>query len=203
MATSTDRQLAFDFDAAGTVAMPTTPVVRWKVSAKWLSRRHDCTLFGITTRCHGGCCKGSTFWPPRAYPPTEDGKVYCGNLDLATGCRLTRADRPVTCLLYPLTVNKRGTLVLSNRTVFKTSVCAGNHGAGPPLIEAMRVPLVELFGADQYERMHADVLAGRDSYVEVPLAVAAALDYEHELAARDAPVVLRSQVVRMLPVLNQ
>lgn len=155
---------------------------RWKVSAKWLAKRHDCTLAGITHRCHGACCKSPAYWPPRAF----EGANQCGRLG-PQGCTFADDDKPITCHLYPLKLNKNGTLILHNRTTLPTGICKGNHGNGPPIIEAMENNLVAVFGRDQYERVRADVLAGRDSYFEPAPDILAAMAREHDWEEQNIP----------------
>lgn len=167
--------------------------VRWRVSAAWSRRAHECTLAGIKARCGGGCCYGPSYWPARSYPAGAAGGP-CGHLG-PNGCDLSGDDRPVTCLLYPLRLNKAGMLVLHHRTTTATSVCKGNHGQGPALIEAMAYSLTSLFGAVQYERVRAAVMAGADSYFDVPPEVLRS--YELELAqeaANEQPIPRTLQV---------
>lgn len=162
--------------------------MRWKVSAKWLGHLHDCTAQGIEARCHGGCCKSAAYWPPNAYAGPDNPDTVCGNLG-PQGCRLSDADKPISCLLYPLVLNSAGTLILHHRTQFKTSCCKGNHGQGPPLIEALRGQLCALFGEAQYEEVKAAVELGADAYFEVPPAILAA--HQRELiqeAKKERPV---------------
>jgi hypothetical protein len=66
-------------------------------------------------------------------------------------------------------------------------VCRGNHGVGPPLIEALEPALVELFGREQYERARADVLAGRDGRFAPPVEVVVAARREQDWAVLDEP----------------
>lgn len=90
------------------------------------------------------------------------------------GCTLSLDDRPVTCILYPLVFNKAGTLVNQMMTVFGNGVCKGNHGQGPPLIDALKPGLIALFGEDQYDRAREAVMAGGDAVFVVPPDVEAA-----------------------------
>lgn len=73
----------------------------------------------------------------------------------------------------------------------------GNHGVGPLLIDVLEASLVRLFGRAQYDRVRADVVAGKDSYFNVPPAVLAAYEQEEAWAAANAV----PQPRRMLPVL--
>lgn len=156
----------------------TKRLTMWKVSAAWTGKQHDCTLEGILARCKGSCCHSETYWPPAASKGIREdhGCTYLGD----AGCRLPAEDKPVTCLLYPLRLNSSGSIVLHHRTMWETSCCAGNHGKGPPLIVAMEDSLVGLFGRAQYERVKADILAGKDSFFTVPPPVLQAIKDEEE-----------------------
>jgi DNA modification methylase len=161
--------------------------VRWRMGHKTLSARHDCTLAGITARCHGACCKGTTYWPSRSYG------AVCGNLGPA-GCVLADADKPVTCLLYPLVAHpENGNIVLHHRTRLPTSCCAGNYGQGPRLVDAIAGQLTALFGPDQYARILADVDAGRDTYAVPSDDLRAAIEAEHREAEANVHPVPRSE----------
>lgn len=174
-----------------TAPLPGVAPSRWKVSAAWGRRAHECSLAGILRRCHGGCCRTASFWPPSAFQRPDADPVPCGRLG-AGGCTFAADDKPVTCHLYPLMLNENGTLILHHRTTFQNGVCKGNHGEGPPIIVALADNLVHLFGRDQYERVRTDVLAGRDSFFDPPPAVVAALVREHAWAATNAPPEPRS-----------
>jgi hypothetical protein len=172
----------------GTVPMWPDDTVRWKMSAAWLARPHDCTLRGIMDRCGGVCCRSKVFWPPRT------GENGCPLLGPA-GCTLSVDDRPVTCLLYPLRV--RGTSVAKHHvSTIPTMWCAGNDNRGPALVDAMRDQLVALFGADQYEHIRSEALAGRDVWVDVPPDVMAA--YEAEMVEEEANVVPTPRTLRVI-----
>lgn len=184
-------------DVAGGVG---TPPVRWAVSAKWLSKPHECNLAGILARCGGGCCRSPSFWPPVSGARRDGAHVLCDWLG-PQGCRLPAEDKPVTCLLYPAILNDHDKLILHHRTTFANSVCKGNHGNGPPLIDALGDNLVELFGPAQYARVRADVLAGRDSFFDVPPAVVAAKAREAaEEAARQVPTRRSDNTPAQTPV---
>ena len=152
---------------------------RWRVSAAWLAKQHDCTPRGIADRCGGGCCTNVNYWPPST--GTGAGCPYLGGPD-NPGCTLSAADRPVTCLLSPLLVNANGTIVLHARATTGHGVCKGNFGRGPMLIDALQGQLTALFGPDAVARVRADVVAGRDSYFDVPADVLAAYEREHRWA---------------------
>jgi hypothetical protein len=132
---------------------------RWRVSRE-LSAPHECTLEGILARCGGSCCKSAVFWPSRTFETN-----ICGNLG-PEGCRLAPTDKPITCLLYPIRLVRGEMLLLHHRARFGKGICKGNHGQGPPLIDALRGNLVTLFGEEQVDRVRADVMAGRQSWVE-------------------------------------
>jgi hypothetical protein len=171
---------------------------RWRVSAAWTRRAHDCTLAGIEARCGGGCCHGPTYWPAVSEAGRAGGP--CANLG-PNGCSWPGEDRPVTCLLYPLRLNRAGMLVLHHRTTTAGSVCKGNHGQGPRLIEAMAYSLTSLFGEEQYQRVLAQVLAGEDSYFEVPEEVLQAMELELAQEAVQEPPIRRRHQRAPLPVL--
>jgi len=158
--------------AAAVQAEPSSGSERWRTSAKWLSKRINCTPEGITgaAGCHGRCCYGPTFWPGKAGP----GDV-CEHLG-PSGCQLGQADKPVTCLLYPLRVNKAGRLIVHNRSI--TGCCKPCYREGPPIVEAIRGNLEELFGVEQVARLMAETLAGRDTWLDVPASVLEAIQRE-------------------------
>jgi hypothetical protein len=108
------------------------------------------------------------------------------------GCTFSVDDKPVTCALYPLTVNRAGTLILHHKAMMPTSPCKDAYRNGPMLVDALRDHLVSLFGPDQVARVRADVVAGRDSFFDVPPAVAAAWVRERDLAAGNMPPEPRS-----------
>lgn len=168
-------------------------VLIWKVSAAWLGKSHDCTLPGILARCHGGCCTsppGRNYWPAMASGRADHACHYLG----AQGCTLPLIDKPITCLLYPVRVNTKRTMILHYRTTVSTSVCAGNHGQGPPLIVAMEDSLVAVFGRDQYDRVQRDVLAGADSYFVVTTAVRQAIADEETWEQKNVVPLPRSRL---------
>lgn len=176
-----------------TVAKPVS--ARWTVSAKWLSKKHDCTVSGIKKRCSGGCCYGPSYWPGKS-SQTEDNA--CPKLG-ESGCEFDPTERPITCLLYPLILNPNNKIILHHRTQFKTSCCKGNSGKGPMIIEALEGNLSELFGKDQYARVLKDVKAGRDSYFDVPDHVLHAYRQEKRLEEENVPPEARSKEVPQGP----
>jgi Fe-S-cluster containining protein len=137
--------------------------VWWRFPASLANFRLDCTLQGILTRCHAGCCTTQGYWPPKAGVVPD----ACDNLT-ATGCALGDA-RPVTCALYPLRLNKNGTMVAHFRGVHQQGgVCHACKGHGPILIEALAGSLAAIFGAEQAAMIQREVLAGRDALAHVP-----------------------------------
>ena len=167
--------------------------VYWRISAKWASHIIDCTLNGIQTGCGGRCCRTKTFWPPSA----TDGDA-CGNLG-PDGCVLGD-DRPVTCLLYPFRL-VNGTLVLHGKTLIpKSGNCAPCHHKGTQTIaEALHGSFTTLFGAEQADRIVADVLAGRDPIVEVPPDTLRALEAERAWEAANRLPPGRSVMITHTP----
>ena len=145
---------------------------------RWLTRRHDCTLAGIQKRCGGKCCTSDKFWPPSAYAPKS-----CEHLGVH-GCTLTQEARPVVCSLYPLRVVK-GTLVLYIRSTYPKGLCAGNHGKGPLIIDALKSSLVALFGQEQYDRVRNDMLEGRNSFFQPSPELAKRIEREEKLAVEN------------------
>lgn len=158
----------------------------WRLSGAWLRKPHDCTLHGITERCGARCCNAGsdgTRWPASAFG-TEPGSP-CGYLG-PQGCTLTACDRPVKCHLYPLVL--KGSSVIRH---FRAGpVCAGNAGQGPPLIDALRDSLVELFGVQEYERAREEILGGAEyALVKVPPEVVQAVAQEDlEEMGNEAPI---------------
>jgi len=143
-----------------TLDLPDVPPVVWRVSPE-LAKPHECTLVGIMSRCGGGCCKSPTYWPPTAYGREDH---TCGNLG-PTGCVLLPDDKPISCLLYPLRLMRGDIIALHHRTRFSKGICRGNHGTGPPLVDALRDNLITLFGEEQVDRVRAAVMGGHGSFV--------------------------------------
>lgn len=180
----------------------------WRVSAKWITKHHDCTLHGISTRCGGVCCCSPAFWPPKAYikpgyvskrenlVDNGAGKMMpgfaCGHLT-KNGCEFTLQDRPITCLLYPMVLNDNGTLVAHNRITTAKGVCRGNFGNGAMIIDTIRDNLCTLFGEPQVMRVRAEVVAGKDSYFIVPESIQRQYKHERHLESKNAPVPARTQ----------
>ncbi len=166
--------------------------MKWRVSAAWLTKQHDCTPTGIAERCHGGCCYSTRWWPPAAYG-NPDGR--CGYLGEA-GCVLAPDDKPVKCHLYPLLVRRDLLQQHFRVTCSARGMCKGNHGRGPILIDAIRDSLVHLFGQEQYDKLREDVTNGRDGVVEVPEDVYAAYLAECEEEATMSQFPPRSERVQ-------
>jgi Fe-S-cluster containining protein len=98
---------------------------------------------------------------------TKNELYACGMLS-KNGCTLTANDKPLACLLYPVTINQNGTMVLHNRCTTAKGVCKGNFNEGPMVIDVLRDTFVHLFGQAQYSRVRINIIAGVDSYFEVP-----------------------------------
>lgn len=162
---------------------------RWKVSCAWLTKHFNCTPEHITdpNGCGGKCCRNPSLWPPKAFP----GNV-CGYLS-DTGCILALRNRPITCILFPIVPLKtapfdpdNNTLVMYQRAIFPTSMCKGAYKNGPMVIDMCRRELILIFGEAEYNRVRADLVAGRDSYLDMPDHIVAEFqrdiaedDYEH------------------------
>jgi len=152
-------------------------------------KRIDCTVGGITKRCHAKCCYGPTYWPGNSGP----NGLRCAHLG-GQGCTLKPEDKPVTCHLYPFTLNDSDTLVLHARALVPNGCCFKNYKKGPPIIDAVYPSLVELFGQDQADKAVAKVKAGRDAKVMPPAKVVAALKREKQWAAENKVPELRSRL---------
>lgn len=155
------RQTAIDASRGLRVRPAGERRLTWKFSAAWGRKQVNCTLDGIQKVCGGGCCKGTVFWPSRA-----NGNV-CKHLGEA-GCTLPEPNKPITCLLYPLLINKSGTVILHHKVTTKTAPCGDNYGNGPMVIEAVAGHLTTLFGQATSDRIVAGVKAGQDVVVDVP-----------------------------------
>ena len=160
--------------------LSTVAHTRWRVSAAWATKLHDCTAAGSASRCGGRCCRHQAFWPPKS------GDGGCPRLG-PTGCTFDPADKPVTCALYPLVLSPKGTLIMHHKAMLQGSPCKDAYRHGPMIIDAIRPGLESLFGADQVSRVRADVVDGRDGFFDVPPAVAAAYARERELEAGNMP----------------
>lgn len=174
---------------------PDRPVV-WKISAAWSSKIIDCTPRGIATACGAKCCQGNTYWPPKA-----SGTGQCANLS-ADGCNL-RADRPVTCLLYPLRL-VGNSLVLHGRTLIpKSGYCAPCYKQGTQTIaEALRSSFEILFGVPGADTIIRNTLQGIDSYVAVPDWVLKSLADEQRWEKANATPPGRSHMHEEVPAGN-
>ena len=164
------------------------------ISAAWAMKKHNCTLAHIMAPggCGGKCCTGQTRWPSKAFGEQD---FVCGNLG-PEGCTLSPDDKPIGCHLYPFIFNKNGKLVYHDKAAMKASVCAGAAGNGPPMIDAQRSGLIALFGEEQFNRVRADVMAGRDSVFHMDPQTAAEWRREQEWEAAGAkPAPRRSTPV--------
>lgn len=160
----------------------------WKISAKWLSKRVNCTFQGITQNCKGNCCKTKGFWPPNAFGGE------CGLLT-ESGCAWGVEDKPITCLLYPLKLNKNNTLVLHSRVTYAKGICKGNYGNGnKTILEVLEVQLTHLFGAKEYEKMKTSILVHKKDYIlTIPEHISKALEFEGKDEEKKLPPIKRTQ----------
>ena len=151
-----------------------------------------CKLEGILARWGGRCWRSKTFWPPKS------GSDGCPRLG-PQGCTFSAEDKPVTCHLFPLRLNKSGTLVVHHKSMMSPSFCGGNSGIGPMIVDVLRESLVELFGQGQYDRVRADVVTGRDSYFVVPEQVLRAYEDESKKEENNEPPSPRSIFLPSVP----
>src|ERR1035437_5396454 len=114
--------------------MRVTGETRLRVSAAWASKKLDCTLRGVLTRCHGNCCKLKKYWPPRV--GWLKGLEGCEHLT-EKGCKWDEVDRPIDCLLYPFYINDNNNIVVHNRAMMPNFPCYPNKNLGPQLIIAL------------------------------------------------------------------
>ena len=164
-------------------------MTKWSISAKWTGQHQlDCTLAGITKRCHGKCCHGPTYWPGKSGP---DG-MRCVHLG-EQGCTLTPQQRPVTCLLYPLRLNDKNKLVVHQRAILPHGCCAPNWEKGPLVVEVLQPQLAELFGQHTAARIVAGVKAGENVEFAVPQPVLEALQREARWETDNTPPVPRGR----------
>lgn len=134
-----------------------------RISARTLNVEIDCTVHGITREggCSASCCKGFTFWPPRA-----SGTGTCANLG-PQGCTLGD-DKPVTCLLYPFRL-RGNSLVLFIYSTTPTGTCRPCYKRGGQTIgETNRRNLELLFGEKQTELILENAKKGLDTIIKVP-----------------------------------
>ncbi len=144
----------------------------WKFSAKNLLKNHRCD-YNI---CKGKCCKGPTFWPGRA---SDDGE--CINL-YPSGCQIPIQNRPITCLLYPLVLNKNNTIIRHFRC---RAICKTNCELGKPIIEELFWCFSSLFGNDQASYLKQEILKGKDTILLVPKDIVLSLLEEKECARKN------------------
>ena len=149
----------------------------WRISWKWAEKPLDCTSIGIEKGCRGGCCfsRGGTYWPASAHSPMDGPCYWLGE----EGCRLALEDRPISCLMYPLVMNKNQKWVMHFRA--RRGCCKVNVNKGPKLVDALSRGLISLFGAERYEAIRDDVAAQRDPDVEVPDSISEEWSIEQDL----------------------
>src|SRR4030043_815558 len=147
----------------------------WKISSKWMLKRFDCTPEGIRTKCRGKCCYGP-LWPGCT---GKDGKCpFLGE----NGCKISDiTKRPITCLLYPLKLNKNNTLVVHLKGILKNMPCEKCYGSGPLLIDLMGDTFSFIFGPDNFERIRNQVLGGKDEFICLKTSILERYKKEREL----------------------
>jgi hypothetical protein len=152
-----------------------------------LAKPFDCNATGIK-RCHGDCCiKIKSYWPLRAYQPS--GCPYCSK----TGCTLSIQDRPIDCLLYPLYMNGKGTLVVHNHCYHKKWMCHDNVGVGMPLIDSIKDCLIELFDIE-YPAMRQAVMRGEEYHFPTTKIFDKCREHENLSIKYDLPIIPRSEI---------
>jgi len=115
-----------------------------------------CNAQGIAL-CKGKCCNTKGFYPPKSNP---NGTGICPCLT-PTGCKFTNKQKPLKCLLYPLVITKKGTLVLHGRAL--TSICKACYKKGNQTIaQHLQQNLEEVFGAQIAHAMVQSVAQGKD-----------------------------------------
>ena len=153
--------------------------MKWRVSAKWSTKRIDCTPRGILFSCHAKCCR-APFWPGRA----GENKVYCDFLG-NKGCTLTVEQRPIVCNLFPFTVSKENLIRLSGTSIAKHQCCNPCYGAGPMIIDALNDNFEHMFGKEQTRVIIETVKSGKDAIIDVPDSIYHDWLREEEQAEKD------------------
>lgn len=154
-----------------------------------LAKPFDCNANGIK-RCRGACCSRiKSYWPLRAHQPF--GCPYYHSKD---GCQLSVEDRPIDCLLYPLFINGNGTLVVHNHCYHKKWMCHDNVGVGSPLVESLKACLVELFGEEEYERIHSATMDGQRYTFQASEEFNKCREYEEICIKYDLPIIPRTEI---------
>ena len=166
--------------------------LRWRVSAKWCTHRFNCTEEWVSSGKCIGCCGPKSYWSPNRVNK-DNPSPMCPQLG-EKGCRLSPADKPVGCLLYPLIVDKRGLITIHIWTTLKHGCCRGAYNQGPPIFEALRGFLVEVFGEEQYQRVLKDINSGIDSYFDVSEDIAFAQEIEEEFILKGLPPFPRTRM---------
>lgn len=172
---------------------------KWKISSKWASQQLNCTHEGIINNCHGNCCNTPGFWPPKAGEKSGQNDHACYYLG-EKGCTLSDEDKPVTCHLFPMKLNKNNTLIGWHRMKQPGSVCYPNTTSGPMIIEAIFESLVHLLGREKADYILSEVQAGRDPIVEIPEDVIQALNNEYIWESNNEIPKPRSQAVQVQAV---
>ena len=154
-----------------------------------LAKPFNCTATGVKW-CGAKCCtKLGSYWPIRVYPM---GCPYLSN----TGCRLSVSDRPIDCLLYPLFINKNGTLVVHNHCYHRTWMCHPNVGVGAPLVDSIGEMLAELFGPVTLTGIRTKVMEGKECHFETTPEFDLHREVEQICMKYDHPIIPRTEITR-------
>lgn len=147
-----------------------------KASAAWLSKELMCSAEGIKL-CGGRCCKTKGFYPPKCSP-----KFVCPHLT-DTGCKFTKEDKPIKCLLYPLVFQKRpdGSLALNLHHRAPCTICKECYKkGGQSILRQQEANLKEIFGAEIVDGMIKAIESGQDYTFDLPEQVEKQLRFEEQ-----------------------
>lgn len=134
-----------------------------KISIPWLSKKVDCTPEGRKL-CQGKCCTGGYYhenelwrvpeglrhmlvkkddgrYGTQPYPPPN------GRCPLYDICMNNAIVKPQFCWLYPIVINKNGTMILSSWVVRNCP----NYGKGEEAWISLKDNIIEALGQDTYD----------------------------------------------------
>jgi len=131
--------------------------IYWKISAKWANKIITCTKDGIINFCHGQCCKYKTYFP-KNYPDDTS----CSALT-ELGCSFSLDERPVSCVLFPFTLQKNNLLGMQFRIIYNPHRCGPCIGKGDKtILENLSNQWKILFGDETVEKMIRTTKIGKD-----------------------------------------